>query len=673
MSYSIPRSFVAALLAAAISAPVSAGAPPPPAPPPLQILSPGFVGFVVEPLPINVVFVGYEEGTGPRDVDPASLLAGQSDVSAAFARIPLFFGRLLPTHTATLPDYRLSFADEKFEDQFFGFLASIAQAAPLTIFQRWYNDESVHSLTIDESFVIDAPAVERWLADHAGPLLGIDTSAPTVFFIDWFGRSDFRFHVYGKIGEPDTDTGFDFGLFDSRKLIAWGGSPADPGEPVHRVWFHDLSAGPEFNTDNWDLTTADLDGDGILDYRMPPTWEYGNTDGYRPFTDLSGDLGKILRYVVLDLLISPSPLYPPTISPPRLPSEISIDVTRFSAPSVTPATINAAVLTGGLEALQPWNTFTLNDDDQNRFAGRIAAVHRCWVTGWLDPAGVGETCYGNNVGRLAFLDLTNYLIDHLMQFTSRDSDHSIPTLLFEIPESETNPFFRAEADFDPRDGSQLHIVSYETPTLRSFGFGQTDTLVHEVGHHLGLSHVHDGIDYASGIEFGASGDFYFAWLGDESSTVMSYLGNENDFSQFDRDHMGRWLTAAYLNQSNQVLARLFSSRRAPGAYAAVSAADADALAALQAYANRNYIGAAFAAKQGYDRLLRAADDINVPIEPQARAADMKSQSPGRFFVDPIPPLGSEHPAPAGPAMRDVPRPELPDFGDPTRVIWVAPE
>jgi len=26
---------------------------------------------------------------------------------------------------------------------------------------------------------------------------------------------------------------------------------------------------------------------------MPPVWEYGGTAGYRPFTDLSGDLGTV--------------------------------------------------------------------------------------------------------------------------------------------------------------------------------------------------------------------------------------------------------------------------------------------------------------------------------------------------------------------------------------------
>lgn len=659
------------VLASALAAPVSAAVPA--SPPTLHMLRPGQVGYLVEPLPINVVFVGYEQGGGPRDIDPAGFLADQPELTAALARMPLYFGFVQPTYTVSLLDYRITFADAAFEDAFFGFLSSAGRAAPLSSYQRLYNQEANRSLTIDRSIDIDAPTVESWLVDEAGPGLGIDTTAPTLFFINWFGRGDFQFHSYTKAGEPDTDTGRDFGTQDSRRMIAWGGSPVGAGQLAHRVWFHDLSAGPEFLTQNWDLTNADVDGDAILDYRMPPTWEYGSGDGYRPFTDLSGDLARILRYVFVDALIAPSPLYPPTISAPRLPSDISVDITRITSPGALPARIDATALGDGLEALQPWNAFTVKDQRRIPFAGQIEAVHRCWVTGWLDPTGVGDPCFGGTAPRYAYYDLWKYVTTHLPQFTSTAADYSIPTLVFEIPAAKANPFFRAEADLDPRTGGQSFIVSYETDRLRTLGFGQTDTLLHEVGHHLGLRHVHDGTDYATGIQFVPSGDFFFVWTGDESSTVMSYLGNENDFGQFDRDDMGRWLTTGYLNQANQVLARILSSSRAPRAYGQISAADADAVAAFDAYQRRDYAGGAVLAKRAFDRLLRAAADIQVPIEPQAPSADMKSRSPARFFVDPIPPFGDTRQAPAGPTTREKLPLDLPAFGHPNRVTWVATE
>ena len=107
-----------------------------------------------------------------------------------------------------------------------------------------------------------------------------------MFFVNWFGRSDFRFHVYDYRAEPEPDTGVDFGALDAHAMIAWGGSNRN-----RRVWFYDLSAGPESRTANWNLTDADVNFNGVLDYRMQPVWEYGNLSGYRPFDDLSGDLG----------------------------------------------------------------------------------------------------------------------------------------------------------------------------------------------------------------------------------------------------------------------------------------------------------------------------------------------------------------------------------------------
>ena len=89
------------------------------------------------------------------------------------------------------------------------------------------------------------------------------------------------------------------------------------------MWFHDLSAGPEFNTNNWNITVGDLNRNGRIDDRMPPIWEYGNpsSETFRPFDKLSGDLGKVTRFVALNLLFTTSPLYKPAISPPKLPTD----------------------------------------------------------------------------------------------------------------------------------------------------------------------------------------------------------------------------------------------------------------------------------------------------------------------------------------------------------------
>ena len=94
------------------------------------------------------------------------------------------------------------------------------------------------------------------------------------------------------------------------------------------MWFYDLSAGPENWGGSYDVDNADLDGDGVADYRIPVSWEYGH---YRPKPELAGDLGKVVRYVGLDLLFTTSPLYPPYFTADRLPAASTSTSTRSRA------------------------------------------------------------------------------------------------------------------------------------------------------------------------------------------------------------------------------------------------------------------------------------------------------------------------------------------------------
>lgn len=620
--------------------------------PPLFVLEPGAVGFLVEPLPINVVFVGYDEGDGPADIDVDRLLSAQPEVSFGINRFPLLYDRVIPSHTAVVPSYDLTFADDEFTDDFFSYLASIGEAGPPTEYQERYNSDPAATRTIHESVDIDAPAVERWLAEQSS-MLGLTPGEPTVFFVNWFGRDDFRHHTYTKLGAPDTDTGVDFGDRDALKMIAWGGTAAEPGDEVHRIWFHDLSAGPDHLTVNWNLSDADVDGDGIADYRLPPIWEYGNESGYRPFDDVTGDLGKVLRFVALNLLFAPSPLYPPSISPPLLPTDISIDITRVVGDGQPPSLIDPDEVVARVSELQPWNTFTVAIDEIP-YSGRLASVHRCWLSSFSDPTFVGSSCFGHRSDGFAALDLWLYLTDQWARYTGVESDHSIPTLVFEVSEDEAAQDFIAVADRDHTDGTQSHIVSYATPRLTDAGLGQTDTLVHEIGHHLGLPHPHDGLDHEAGVHYVATADFHFAWVGDASDTVMNYYRHSHSFSQFDRDNMGRWMTVAHLNQAQQVLAKIVDSPRAHRVLDDIVTADLDALFALIGFQAMDYRTAASIAQQAYHRLVDAAASIRVPIEPQARQADIASRGVAPFFVDPMPAVdGSARTAPPGPATYPV--------------------
>jgi hypothetical protein len=80
------------------------------------------------------------------------------------------------------------------------------------------------------------------------------------------------------------------------------------------------------------------------------------------------------------------------------------------------------------------------------------------------------------------------------------------------------------ADYNWADGTQSFVFAFDSSGIRNVsGYGFSTTTIHEVGHHVGMSHPHDGYDYAANLDFGPGDDYYFAWSGDESSSMMSYI------------------------------------------------------------------------------------------------------------------------------------------------------
>ena len=598
-----------------------AGQPEPP--PILSTLDPGGFQDIEQELTINVVFVGYEQGNGYQEIDEAAFLSELPSTYRTVNRYPSFYsGNEFLGLTFTY-DYNLVYADDAFEDEFFGYLDSIAQSEALTLYQELYNLQSAKAGLVTANNWSDAPSVEQWLASNADM---VDTTNYTIFFINWFGRDDFKYHVYTKIGEPDPDTGYDFGLErDSRKIIAWGGTTPDDEETglgsLHRIWFYDLSAGPEGWTDNWNI-------DDDLGYRMPPIWEYGNMGGYRPFDNLSGDLGKVTRYVGIDLLFTASPLYKPAISPPGIPEDVQLDINVFQMDPDSDGTdyFDLPLIDQELSELQPLNTFSSELNSQE-FKSRFEKVYQCFYD--------GVSCFGDRLFGDAFADLFLYFQDHVIRFLEGDGDYEVPVFAF----NATDELFTCclgFADDDWATGTQSFVFAFDSPSIRDVsGYGFTTTTIHEVGHHVGMSHPHDGYDYEADVDFGPDGPYYFAWSGDESNTMMSYIDLNWDFSQFDRDNMNRYLTAVYINQANVILAEIYASPKAGQVAVLLTSADNHASAALAEYDIMAYDSAAAHAKAAYDDVLNAAAEINVMVEPQSWTADYKAKGQSPKFVDSV--------------------------------------
>lgn len=597
-------------------------------------LRPGQTTIYQQNVPINLVFIGYER----NEIDVAAMKAELPASSHPIVRYPPFYGLVGREMGLNFKfNYVTTFAGAGFEDDFFDYIYGIGEPGELTYYQQLYNDQqnNVRDLS-GPNLTVSAEDTEKWLLDNAGRL-GIDPNKSyTVFLIDGYGRADFQPHVYNKSDEPDPDTGINFGDFPFAQMIAWGGSHG-------RAFFHDLSAGPEWNTDNWNVDQPDLNGDGVEEYRMPPTWEY-TAAGYRDPSALGPDLGKAVRWVAINLLFFPSPLYDPLVSAPGVDAAgaggdkvIHVEmlehdrVKRFRGLDIH----DTAFALERFQALEPYHNWQVIEEETKEPIPSGAARSLRIFAGLLRTTDCWNQ-YGTTFAQLFCYFDANY--DRYVPAYDPE-DHVAALFAYNTTSPRMGNQFGLGgfADDDWQTGTPRHTFLFHTP---DYGVGFTFLTVHESGHHVGLSHPHDGYDPATGIDYGPGGPLYFAWLGDESDTVMSYLNLSQGFGQFNADSMHRYEFAGYLNWSNQLLAAIQSDPGAGSVRGLVNESKDAALKAERAFRNWDFLAAATHARTAYERMATAAAQLGVS------AALPAIEVPAGFT-----PLTGNHPTP------EIPRPK----------------
>jgi hypothetical protein len=630
----------------------------------LQNLEPGGRADLDEKVPVNFVFVGYER----NDVDADKFLAGLPDqykpvVRSKYLAYNGSLGKSLLGLNYTY-DYNVTFADADYEKEVFGFLSDAAKPAPLTDYQKLYNGNSPAFCNppdgdpepcqtggvrdIKKNYFISAPAVEKWLAEN--PPAGVDTKRNTVFFINWWGdgqqpREGFKHHVYTKTNEPDPDTGFNFGRqADSRKLIAWGGTTAEDEEnglgATRRVWFHDLSAGPDLFTDNWNVDDPDLTGDGVEDYRLPPVWEYFAPGGYRPASELTGDLSKVSRYVAIDLLFTSSPLYPPQFTPRLLPNKINLDVNTIEGISGTNSSVRYQTPGLMVDEISELHHLPYSIDQQD--LAYDSKAKQCY-THWLKNV----PCYqGKYPAYPAEANLFLYGVENLGRLLDDEQsrrEYEATLINWAVEDGanfQTSPPLLGLADENYRTGVQSFVYSFVSPDIAQ-AYGLTTSEIHEYGHHLNLSHPFDGFDYEDEENFDWDGPYYFAGVGNENNTMMSYIDLNWDFSQFDRDNTDRFQAAAYINNANALAKKIQNDPNAGRAADDLAEADASYGAAKAAIARHDYAATFRNSRAAYEHTLRGAREAGVPVGASNSGrtaiprATGSSAIPGRY-IDKVP-------------------------------------
>lgn len=604
----IRRTTVTALLALV----VFVGAAAPAAADLFRGLKPGGFDVLNQTIPVNVVFIGYDKQT----LDLAAFKSWLPATYRPLVRYPQFYGlNGRDMGLAFRFKYAIDFADKRFEQKFFAFLARTGVEGPLTAFQTAYNAQTRNVRDVTGPVLyIDAPSVERYLeANDGGRRDGY-----TIYFINWFGRDDFKFHVYSKTDEVDPDTAVNFGNRGSRRMIAWGGQSS-------RTWFYDLSAGPESWTNNWAVDPADVEG-----YHMPPVWEY-RAGGFRPAAQISVDLALVARFVGIDLLFTTSPLYDPMVTAPAPGGGKVAHVAMLEEDGASSGLdyFNADFMRREMRKLQPYYPWTVGLSDTQPidagakkaldvFAETVVDTNECW-TAYGDPFAQLFCYFDVNLGTYIPSYGRKDYVGEIFAFNVKDEsmgDAQFGLLGF--------------ADDNWVDGTQSYVFMFDYPTVKAAGYGFTSTGVHEFGHHLGMSHPHDGYDSEFELDFGPAGQFEFAWSGDESATVMHYLGLSNGFGRFDKDNMHRWETAGYLNLANALAGDVLESADSFKVYLLLAAADLAARGAKASFQNWDYLNAAASARLSYTLVAAAAGHINAAT-PTFTAA--RQLLPGRRHPD----------------------------------------
>jgi len=533
-------------------------------------------------LSINIIFAGIS----PNRVNLATVRSILPHTYSPVVRSRLWYGEYEPLGMTFNLKYNFIFTSESFNRAMFNYILTVGYMGSPTVWQMQYSQDPRSLLTITSNLYVSAKEVEAYLLKNLDKIPGV-AKGYTLFFLDGYTNkymlsgSNFVFHTYW-FNEPDPDTGTEFGLRGSRQGIAWGGT-------MGRVWFYDFSAGPEYWSDNWNPAYYW----DKKNQAKPPVWHYVKHNAYH----LSIDIGEIARFTATNLLFTPSPLYEPLLA-----SKIHINVVMFENASQVGFYgrdwFDAKFTEYAYETFEPYKEWKVTFKDVNLMDyPELNRVFLNWAQGspslyfpgfssWIDF----YWYYYHIAGIETFLDPE----------AAAWADHSIPVFAFAVPDAAMGIQWGllGWADDDWSTGTQTFVNAFGSPEITlTYGYGYTTTVVHEGGHHVGLSHPHDGYDSEMGFDYEPEGYYYFVWTGDETYSVMSYLSNVQLFGTFDRDSLYRHEGILYLNAVKQIMR---SRNGSPEVRAGIWALYKKA---IEDFYNMNYYGMVTKAQQAYQLAL----------------------------------------------------------------------
>lgn len=550
---------------------------------------------------IKVVLIGFDQ----KLIDKDYLKSNSPEMRYQLFQIPG-----ISTNTQYSLKYEYAFPSESFTNEFVQFLQSAGKTEvrqnviwniSYSKIRTAYYWNYTHFAVQSKNTYYPADYVEAWLVQHQSDYGGfpkngyvlaladlstrLPSTTPGEFELALQGKDvEFTSHFYNKTYE-DSDLGI---KLNRRYMTAWGGHS--------RFFFADLSAGPEEAAEQLPIQLAFALNSIDLSTVYGKLW-------------LNQFLADYVWGAVYNLF-TPDFVYPINYARSYKVKLVVIDNrTDITDPPIT-KTFDEEIAVEELQAVVPWAKVTA--ETKYVRTSEYPDLRRVIVDS-RSPAKYGAPPDSFAVdARPVYEWLTRNRQGHIKDFMEVKQDieeYDIPVFAFAFSGEYQFGFtykemVAKELDFDRTIWGvalyDLVLISHSThdfkrgdfaePTQPGKGFGFTDTVIHEVGHMLGLMHPF-ATSYDPTENFVAS--------------VMAYYPYEQSFSIFDQDALLRGQADQLLRETARLLAETPYVLVNQGD---LSAAKAKTESAEKAYSTMNYEDAI---KDAADAMFSAAKALAI--------------------------------------------------------------
>lgn len=520
-------------------------------------------------------------------------------------------------------DYELTYATDVFRTKYVSFLKSVetrrSMKNPWFMYRSWSSSEEryLYTTVTSDNILYDASKVEEWLyenrEDFGGfPVNGwtfVITYLPELPSMTW---SDYRSwdknyrespkgtpHYYST-SVSDCDTGYKYTQKEFTK--GWGGK--------YRMWFVDLSSGPISYT-GWSDTPLQW---VLEDLNI----KLGSTYGRTWFTNY---LASYVYEAVCNFAV-PNFCYDPVLTDEYEVVVYFLDHRKPEEKSKIglEQLVNKSAIVAAFEDLCPYvkTTVQMSFHSTSEFEdlARLIEDSHLLTDSFLFSSYIG----GTKPRKLDYIDVNpvyKYLQNNLGKFVKdvkRDREKmTIPVFHFVLSGS-TSFFYQWKyyiSDYDVESGTfggiaegdmviigrnhnDLTAGERADPKQPGKGVGCTTTIVHEIGHMVGLMHPHS-----------------YGWLGDFALGSMSYFTRDVVFGQHDKDALRRGHADKLLVEAGQQIKEvrdtLNTRVKSPEAENLVDKSDQLLKAAESDYSKMQYAESVKKAKEALTQTKAAAD------------------------------------------------------------------